>query len=126
MIIFKGLRKPLRIAFFEEPIVRMLNYLGVWSARHGRHVVITSLNDHDHQTNSLHYKDRAVDVQVRLPHSLEVDKTAMQDLANYLRANLELGWDVVHDSPGHFNHIHAEWDIRQRAVETPAAARRTT
>jgi hypothetical protein len=117
MIVFKGLREPLSIGFLEDPVVRMLNYLGVWSARHGRDVVITSLNDHTHSKGSLHYKDRAVDVQVRLPAEAGVDKAALTDLANYLRGNLELGWDVVYDSPGHFNHIHVEWDIRQRKAE---------
>ena len=120
MIVFKGIRQPLRIGFLEEPVVRLLNYVGVWSARHGRNVVITSLNDHEHSAKSLHYKDRAVDMQVRVPNSLDVDKAAMKDLAYYLRGNLELGWDVVHDSPGHFNHIHAEWDIRQRNMERAA------
>jgi len=118
MIRYEGLREPLKLGFIEEPIVKVINIASVWSARRGRDVIITSLNDHEHATGSLHYEDKAVDFQVKSRDG--VDQEAMRDLYNYLRSNLDLGWDVIFDSPGHYNHIHAEWDIRQRGPRAEA------
>jgi hypothetical protein len=118
MIRYEGLREPLKLGFIEEPIVKVINIASVWSARQGRDVIITSLNDHEHATGSLHYEDKAVDFQVKGREG--VDQEAMRDLYNYLRSNLDLGWDVIFDSPGHYNHIHAEWDIRQRRPRAEA------
>jgi len=119
MIVFSGLNDhPVRVGFLEDPIVRLLNLVVVWGARHGQDVHITSMNDHAHSERSLHYENRAVDFQVQARDS----KKAMKSLADYLKSNLELGWDVIFDSPGHYNHIHAEWDIRQRDTPTPRRA----
>ena len=106
MIEFKGVREPLRVLYMEPELVKVINLASVWSARHGVHVRITSLNDHKHKSSSLHYE--------------KLFKEGMADLAKFFRQNLELGWDVVWDSPGHYNHIHCEWDIRQR--DTPRGA----
>jgi hypothetical protein len=122
MIVFSGLNgHPVRVGFLEDPIVRLLNLVVVWGARHGQDVHITSMNDHAHSERSLHYENRAVDLQVQGGQARN-RKQAMTSLSNYLKANLELGFDVVFDSPGHYTHIHVEWDIRQReAPSTPRA-----
>ena len=120
MIEFKGVREPLRVMYMEPELVKVINLASVWSARHGMHVRVTSLNDHKHKASSLHYEDKAVDFQVRHPKTDKLFKEGMADLAQFFRQNLELGWDVVWDSPGHYNHIHCEWDIRQR--DTPRVA----
>lgn len=114
MIEFKGIREPLRVMYMEPELVKVINLASVWSARHGVHVRITSLNDHKHSKTSLHYEDKAADFQVRHPKTDKLFKEGMADLAQFFRQNLGLGWDVVWDSPGHYNHVHAEWDIRQR------------
>lgn len=114
MIEFKGIREPLRVMHLEAELVHVINLASVWSARHGMHVRITSLNDHKHDKKSLHYEDKAVDFQVSHPTTKKLSREAMADLARFFRQNLGLGWDVIWDSPGHYSHIHAEWDIRQR------------
>lgn len=114
MIEFKGVREPLRIMFLEPELVKVINLASVWSARNGAHVRITSLNDHKHSKSSLHYEDKAVDFQVYDPATKQLSKEGMGGLAQFFKQNLELGWDVVWDSPGHYRHIHCEWDIRQR------------
>jgi len=117
MIIFSGLDSgPVKVGYLEDPIIRALNLVGVWSARQGIDVSITSMNDKAHSAKSLHYEDKAVDLQVQPQSTVPSAKTkdAMRELSNYLRGNLELGWDVVFDSPGHYTHIHVEWDIRHR------------
>jgi len=122
MIVFSGLNgHPVRVGFLEDPIVRLLNLVVVWSARHGHYVHITSINDHAHSEKSLHYKNRAVDFQVQLGQARN-SKQVMKSLSDYLKSNLELGFDVVFDSPGHYTHIHVEWDIRQRDTPTPRRA----
>ena len=112
MIKFEGHREPVRVGFLEPQMVQLLNLTSVWSARHSLDVVVSSMNDHKHKTNSLHYEDKAADFQVKVNNV--PNKEAMQSLANFLRENLGLGWDLIWDAPGHYNHIHVEWDIRQR------------
>jgi hypothetical protein len=114
LIEFKGVREPLHVMFLEPELVKVINLASVWSARNGAHVRITSLNDHKHSKSSLHYEDKAVDFQVYDPATKKLSKEGMGGLAQFFRQNLELGWDVVWDSPGHYGHIHCEWDIRQR------------
>ena len=125
MIEFKGIREPVRVMYMEPELVKVINLASVWSARHGIHVRITSLNDHKHSKSSLHYEDKAADFQVYDPATKKLSKDGMQSLANFFRENLGLGWDIIWDSPGHYNHVHAEWDIRQRqgdGVRTPRKA----
>ena len=125
MIEFKGIREPVRVMYMEPELVKVINLASVWSARHGIHVRITSLNDHKHSKSSLHYEDKAADFQVYDPATKKLSKDGMQSLANFFRENLGLGWYIIWDSPGHYNHVHAEWDIRQRqgdGVRTPRKA----
>jgi hypothetical protein len=112
LIRFEGHREPVRVGFLEPEIVQLLNLTSVWSARHAHDVIVTSLNDHKHAERSLHYEDKAADFQVKVQNI--PNKEAMESLANFLRGNLGLGWDLIWDAPGHYNHIHVEWDIRQR------------
>ena len=115
MLRFKGLRGDVRVGFLEAPVVEVLNQAAIWSARYGSDVIITSMNDHEHSSRSLHFKDLAVDLQVMKEDAPY--KPAMVLLDQHLRGALGLGFDVVFDSPGHYNHIHIEWDIRQRTTE---------
>jgi hypothetical protein len=119
MLRFKGIRGDVRVGFLEAPIVEVLNQAAIWSARYGSDVIITSMNDHDHTSRSLHYKNLAVDLQVFKgpPPNTSPSKPALVLLDQHLRGALGLGFDVVFDSPGHYNHIHIEWDIRQRKSE---------
>ena len=49
MIIFSGLDSgPVKVGYLEDPIIRALNLVGVWSARQGIDVSITSMNDKAH------------------------------------------------------------------------------
>lgn len=112
MLRFRGVRGDVRVGFLEAPIVEVLNQAAIWSARHGSDVIVTSLNDHEHTSKSLHYKNLAVDLQVH-----GVGKPALVQLDRHLRGVLGLGFDVIFDTPGHYNHIHIEWDIRQRKNE---------
>ena len=115
MLRFKGLRGDVRVGFLEAPVVEVLNQAAIWSARYGSDVIITSMNDHEHSRRSLHFKNLAVDLQVTKKDA--PFKPAMVLLDQHLRGTLGLGFDVVFDSPGHYNHIHIEWDIRQRTTE---------
>jgi len=112
LIRFEGHREPVRAGFLEPEMVQLINLTSVWSARHGHDVIVTSMNDHKHAKRSLHYEDKAADFQVKIGNV--PNKDAMESLANFLRGNLGLGWDLIWDAPGHYNHIHVEWDIRQR------------
>ena len=124
MIVYSGLDgHPVRLGYLEPQMVTVLNLAAAWSAREGVDVHLTSGNDHAHAENSLHYENKAVDLQVQVsPNGQRDAKSLMKSLVVHLRGNLALGFDIVHDSPGHYTHIHVEWDIRQReAPSTPRA-----
>lgn len=110
MIVFRGVREPIKVAWLAEPMVETLNLLGVWSARKGIDVTIHSMNDHTHKKNSLHGRDLALDFKV--DHQ---DPEAMDDCVNYLKQNLSLGFDILWKTDSaHMNHCHVEFDVKQR------------
>ena len=111
MIRFQNLdKKPISIGYFRPEMVRLLNLIAVWSARRGKVVRVTSLNDRRHSSKSLHYEDLAVDFVVDGANPV-VDTSS---LVGFLRKNLGEGYDIVWLEPGHMTHAHVEWDARQR------------
>ena len=115
MIEFKGLRESLTLRRVRPQLIKILRLCAIWSNRSGHNVRITSLNDHDHQKTpvlSKHYEDLAVDLQVLT--RLRPNTRAMGALAKHLKQNLGYGYDVVWNSPGHYNHVHVEFDDNER------------
>ena len=109
MLIFTGVRGPVKIGYLESELVKVLRYASIWSQRHGTDVAVTSCNDHDHSDGSLHYKDLACDLQL-------IPKTQSHiPLENFLRGELGLGYDVVLETSRRgTDHLHIEWDVRRR------------
>lgn len=76
---------------------------------HGQDCVITSANDRTHMTNSLHYKDRAIDLR---SHSLPSGSEEV--VVNEIREAIGFDYDVLledQDSPN--EHIHIEFDPKE-------------
>jgi len=92
--------KPLSWVYLTPQVVEILNAAAVWSHRTGVTVMVTSLNDHGHGTNSLHYRDAAVDFDTAKGSDLE-------RLSGSLRSQLGPGYDVLNEG----NHVHVEWDL---------------
>jgi len=88
--------------FFGHHILRVISRLdSVHQRVVGREMIITSANDGKHGRNSLHYKDRAIDIRTRdLPHE------KITALAAALQMELGDDWDVVVEK----THIHVEFD----------------
>jgi hypothetical protein len=108
MLVFTGVRGPVKFGYLEEPLVTVFQRAAVWSAKHKVDIAVTSGNDHRHSENSLHYENLAVDLQL-------MPKTQSHDpLRAYLSETLGLGYDVVLETSRRgTQHIHVEWDIRQ-------------
>ena len=115
MIDFDGLREALSLKTVPDELIRILKTAAAWSNKSGYNIRISSLNDHTHSNNSLHYSDLAVDFQV---HSKTKNgtpnKRAMGTLAKHFKSHLGYGYDVIWNSPGHYNHIHVEYDQNER------------
>ena len=115
MIEFKGLREALTLKTVPDELIRILKTAASFSNRSGFNIRISSLNDHQHSTSprSLHYSDLAVDFQV-LSKNGTPNKRAMGTLAKHFKSHLGYGYDVIWNSPGHYNHIHVEYDQNER------------
>ena len=115
MLRFRGAREFVEVGYLEAEIVQVLNLAAAWCARRSKKnktvVDISSWNDHKHKKGSLHYEDKAVDLVVRDAQD-KLDTAGLKGLARALKQHLPLGYDVVYDSPGHYRHIHVEWDVR--------------
>ena len=116
MVVFNGVRENVRFAWLDPNMVQVLNHLSVWSARHGLDIHITSMHDHAHAQNSLHYRDLALDFQVGKGQldTQASHKLAMRDVVNYLRGELGLGFDILYGDANHKTHCHVEFDVKQR------------
>jgi len=55
MLVFTGVRGPVKFGYLEEPLVTVFQRAAVWSAKHKVDIAVTSVNDHRHSENSLHY-----------------------------------------------------------------------
>lgn len=75
--------------------------------------VVTSMNDSSHGAESLHYKDRAVDL--RSKHiSADNREHVFQELVRLLNP---LGYDVLFENQGlDAEHYHVEWDPKGSEV----------
>lgn len=69
--------------------------------RHGRELVITSVNDSRHGDDSIHYKGNAIDIRTRY-FSLD-EKIAVY---KEIKQQLTIDFDVVLEK----DHIHIEYD----------------
>jgi len=102
--------KAIEIGYLHSEMIRAFNIIAIWSAREGKIVRITSVNDRYHSDNSLHYEDLALDFVV---DDVSISNNT-SSLVNYLRDNLGPGYDIVWNVPGHYTHAHVEFDARQR------------
>ena len=113
MIIFHNRdNKTIQFGYFHPEIVHAMNIVGIWSARHGHNVRITSGNDHTHMAGSLHYRDLAFDYVIDGIGG--INQAAMNQLTVYLQSQLGIEYDILWGVAGHWTHGHLEWDIRQR------------
>lgn len=72
-----------------------------------KELVVTSVWDGVHSTNSLHYALRAVDVRTKNFPTLESKKA----LIELIKAELGPGYELVLESVGKINeHLHIEFD----------------
>lgn len=107
MLKFTGVRGPVCFNYLHEPVVRLLNLAATWSHRMGKHVLVTSGNDHQHGDSSLHYQDKAIDFDV------EGNRTAdLQLLATYLRKHAGPEFDILFEG----NHVHGEHEASKVRV----------
>lgn len=108
MLVFTGVRGPVKLGYLEEALVKVFQAAAVWSAKRKIDIAVTSGNDHQHSENSLHYENLALDFQL-------MPKTQSHEaLRAYLQETLGLGYDVVLETSRRgTQHIHVEWDIRQ-------------
>lgn len=79
-----------------------------WRASGGPRPVITSGNDSTHGRNSLHYRDRALDLRGN-----NVDPRTANEILNGLRSRVGADYDVLFETypnnPSN-NHFHIEYD----------------
>lgn len=90
---------------FPLEIALVLHHAAVWSTLTGIGAVVNALADSQHQANSLHAWDLAVDLDT------DGDRLAqLLQLHGYLARNLSGEYDVVLED----DHVHVEWDARRR------------
>lgn len=92
---------------FLKEIIRVIVVLDGISDEIGVDMVITSANDGVHSKNSLHYKDRALDI--RTFHLNEEQKKVVLEL---LKSRLGGDYDVIFETNP--EHIHIEYDPKQK------------
>lgn len=89
----EGLRVPVNLS--APALAPLFDAADVWARRTCNWVRVTSANDHEHVTNSLHYQGRAVDFMAS-------DLDSLNEWLN------RLGYRTLYKIPGHYGHIHAE------------------
>mgnify|MGYP000968877340 CR=1 FL=1 len=80
--------------------------------KHHVGVLITSANDSAHKPNSLHYKNRVIDIQGK-----GIDGKTMISIQDSLRKELGKDYDVLYEAyPNNpdRNHIHIEYDPKEK------------
>jgi hypothetical protein len=93
--VIRGLREPVRVTSREA--LRIFDLADIWAARTNNTVRLVSANDHIHGRRSAHYTGFAVDL-----HASDLDGLA--------RALRMAGYRVVWNVPGHYGHVHVEYD----------------
>jgi len=104
MISFVPLRGiPVSFGELKPEIIHVINLASEWGRRAGKVVQVTSGNDKVHMANSFHYKDLAVDLDVKGNSTAD-----LQRLYRFLVKFLDPRYDVVFEG----NHIHCELDVK--------------
>jgi hypothetical protein len=118
--VIRGLRVPVHLT--SRDALRIFDLADIWATRTGAAVRLVSANDHGHSRRSAHYVGLALDL-----HSSDPDGLA--------RALREAGYRVLWRVPGHYAHVHAEYEgpagfaprplsVQQRSAARPLAGRR--
>jgi hypothetical protein len=93
--VIRGLRVPVHLT--SRDALRMFDIADIWAARTGATVRLVSANDHVHSRGSAHYVGLALDLHASDPAGL----------AGVLR---QAGYRVLWNVPGHYAHVHAEYE----------------
>ena len=48
MLVFTGVRGPVKMGYLEDHIVKVLQYAAIWSHENNVDIAVTSCNDHQH------------------------------------------------------------------------------
>ena len=100
------IKKGVVFAEINVPLMIILKTLMAAELEIGKEMVITSVNDSIHKKNSLHYKNRAVDIRTK--HLTPDEK---KRLLKFLREKLGGDYDVIFEGENTDNeHIHIEYD----------------
>ena len=91
----RGLRVPVHLTSREA--LRIFDLADIWAARTRNDVRLVSANDHVHSRRSAHYLGLALDLHSSDPGGLSM---ALR------RAGYRVLWNV----PGHYGHVHVEYD----------------
>jgi hypothetical protein len=93
--VIRGLRVPVRLTSREA--LRIFDLADIWATRARQVVRLVSANDHVHSRRSAHYLGLALDLHSSDPAGLA---------AVLRRAGYRVLWNV----PGHYGHVHVEYD----------------
>jgi hypothetical protein len=93
--VIRGLRVPVHLS--SRDALRIFDLADIWAARTGNTVRLVSANDHVHSRGSAHYAGLALDL-----HASDHDGLA----AVLGRAGYRVLWNM----PGHYAHVHVEYD----------------
>ncbi len=77
--------------------LRIFDLADIWASRTGSAVRLVSANDHSHSRTSAHYAGLAIDL-----HS--------SDPAGLSAALRHAGYRVLWNVPGHYRHVHVQYD----------------
>jgi len=82
----------------------------MWSNRSGQGVVINSIDDGKHGTDTLHGLSLAVDLDTEGD-----DPKDLESLFQYLRRTMPAQYDVIFEG----DHVHVEWDVKRNESRIP-------
>jgi hypothetical protein len=115
--VIRGLRVPVHLTSREA--LRIFDLADIWAARTRNDVRLVSANDHVHSRRSAHYLGLALDLHSSDPAGLS---TALR------RAGYHVLWNV----PGHYGHVHVEYEgpaglsPRPLVIERPTVRQAST
>jgi hypothetical protein len=115
--VIRGLRVPVHLTSREA--LRIFDLADIWAVRTRNDVRLVSANDHVHSRRSAHYMGLALDL-----HSSDPDGLS--------RALRRAGYRVLWNVPGHYGHVHVEYDgpaglsPRPLVIERPTIHRAAT
>ena len=91
----RGLRVPVHLT--SRDALRIFDLADIWASRTRNAVRLVSANDHVHSRSSAHYAGLALDL-----HS--------SDPAGLSAALRHAGYRVLWNVPGHYRHVHVQYD----------------